>query len=306
MHEQRSRADSRRAGDLEVVLSAMTFQRAEHTDPRHLNLALGTMVQVFPQTPEECESIAAWWRRNAICVDTPAGRYYHRRAILTAEALEARATELASATPCELCGRPVPGFVPSANVQLSAEASEAATLQVNAGPQVAVSACGVGVTVNGGGFVSRRKPPKTGAEWCEYYGIPVRDDGTVILFKALEEDWRGSHKTQVVYMPGSTPAAPDWIPGPECGYGLHFSPHPIAAKNFCPDATRFVGCPVRLDEIVVHPNGQYRDKVKAPRVVAPVFEVTMYGEPIGAAPPPVVADSKPEPRKRSRKKTEAA
>ena len=43
---------------------------------------------------------------------------------------------------------------------------------------------------------------------------------------------------------------------------------------------RFVACPVRLADIVVHPNGIYPDKVKASGVCAPVYEVDQDGAPV--------------------------
>ena len=42
----------------------------------------------------------------------------------------------------------------------------------------------------------------------------------------------------------------------------------------------FVACPVRLADIVVHPNGIYPDKVKASGVCAPVYEVDPDGAPV--------------------------
>lgn len=118
----------------------------------------------------------------------------------------------------------------------------------------------------------------TPADWCDYHGATVRDDGTVVLFKAVDNEYRSGRG--MVYAPGSTPEAPDWDPGPECGGGLHFCASPAATLIFQPDAARFVACPVALDEIVVHPNATYPQKVKAPRVVAPCWEVTIDGEPI--------------------------
>ena len=85
------------------------------------------------------------------------------------------------------------------------------------------------------------------------------------------------------YAPGSTPEAPDWDPVPECGSGLHFSFHPGAAKSFDDLATRYVGCPIRVSDIVVHPDGDYPGKVKAPRCAAPVYEVDHDGHRIEVA-----------------------
>ena len=44
---------------------------------------------------------------------------------------------------------------------------------------------------------------------------------------------------------------------------------------------RFVACPVRLEDMVVHPNGDYPDKVKVSGVCAPVYEVHEDGTPVG-------------------------
>jgi hypothetical protein len=75
----------------------------------------------------------------------------------------------------------------------------------------------------------------------------------------------------------STPA-PDWDGGKEeCGGGLHFSPRPSAALAFDNLATRFIACPVLLKEIKVHSNATYPEKVKAPRVYKPCYEVDIDG-----------------------------
>ena len=126
-----------------------------------------------------------------------------------------------------------------------------------------------------GGVVIRVPEITTAEQWCEYRGVPVRDDGTVVLFKAVDGKWKSGRG--FAYAPGSTPEAPDWDPVPECGGGLHFVARPHEGLSFFPDATRFVACPVRLDEIVVHPNPAHPSKVKAPRVVAPCWEVDIDG-----------------------------
>ena len=84
-----------------------------------------------------------------------------------------------------------------------------------------------------------------------------------------------------IHKPGSTPSAPDWDGGKEeCGYGLHFSPLPFLAVKFDPSARKYVACPVLVSEIVVHENAAYPDKVKAPRVYQPTWEVDIDGNPI--------------------------
>jgi hypothetical protein len=129
-------------------------------------------------------------------------------------------------------------------------------------------------TINGGQsiIIDRSSPEK----WCQYYGPAPDQDGIVVLYKAVDDNFRSPH--QQSYAPGTVPRATDWDGGrEECGGGLHFSPYPLAALAFFAEATRFVACPVYLTDIVVHPNGQYPEKVKAPRCAAPVWEVDRYG-----------------------------
>ena len=112
--------------------------------------------------------------------------------------------------------------------------------------------------------------------------VKVRD--FELKFKAVGDDWCSTNRTpagkRISYKPGTKPKAPDWDGGgAECGGGLHFSPSPHHALEFNPEATRFVGCPVLVSEIVVHPNGVYPSKVKAPRVYGKCFEVDLDGNP---------------------------
>ena len=138
-----------------------------------------------------------------------------------------------------------------------------------------------------GGQVLDMHSPQTAEEWCEFYGIEIRKGGgfrrdlkgqdVAILFKALYADFRSYHRFS--YDPGTVPAAPDWDGGKrECGGGLHFSPHPVMAEEFQPDAERYVACPVLVSEIVIHPDGMYPQKCKAPRACAPCWEVDRNGE----------------------------
>jgi hypothetical protein len=48
--------------------------------------------------------------------------------------------------------------------------------------------------------------------------------------------------------------------------------------QFAENAKRFVACPVRLKDIKVHKNPMYPNKVKAPRVALPCYEVDRFGE----------------------------
>ena len=114
------------------------------------------------------------------------------------------------------------------------------------------------------------------AEWCAYYGVEVKD-GVAILFKGVRDDYRTQRG--FAYVPGTSPEAPDWDGGKEeCGGGLHFSPRPRSTLEFDREATRFVACPIALADLVVHPDGELPQKVKAPRVCAPCWEVNEDGE----------------------------
>jgi hypothetical protein len=142
-----------------------------------------------------------------------------------------------------------------------------------------------------GGVILDLFVPKSASEWCDFYGVEIRKGGrfskalagqdVAILFKALSEDFTSPHG--VSYEPGTAPAASDWDGGSlECGCGLHFSPHPEMAREFHEDAERFVACPVLVSEIAIHPDGTFPQKVKAPRVCAPCWEVDRNGEAVSS------------------------
>ena len=127
-----------------------------------------------------------------------------------------------------------------------------------------------------GGVIIKVPTISTAAQWCDFYGVKVKS-GIAVLYKALRDDYKSSHGFE--YKPGSTPAAPDWDGGNvECGGGLHFSPSPAHALEFDPEATKFMACPVLLKEIKVHKNAAYPQKVKAPRVYKPCYEVDIHGK----------------------------
>ena len=160
----------------------------------------------------------------------------------------------------------------------SAQIRAFGSAQVRASKHVAVtySPSSGGVRVFGGKKI-RLPKLRNASEWCAFYGVKVRR-GTAILFKAVGDDYKSSHGT--IYAPGSTPQATDWDGGKkECGGGLHFSPRPMLALAFGSDADakRFVACPVKVAEIVVHPDGKLPEKVKAPRVCAPIWECDIDG-----------------------------
>jgi hypothetical protein len=159
-----------------------------------------------------------------------------------------------------------------------AQLSLAGAVIVTAGPTNAVLARGTGAKITGGNII--RYDVATPEEWCEYYGVAVVG-GVATLYKAIQDDYRSTHG--ISYAPGSSPVAPDWDGGKaECGGGLHFSPHPVMALEFCPDAKRYVACPVALEDMrPPHDDDSYPQKIKAKRVCGPVVEVDRYGKPIG-------------------------
>jgi hypothetical protein len=152
--------------------------------------------------------------------------------------------------------------------------------RVEAAGGVSITRHGTGVSVSATGVkdAARFSTPQ---EWCAYYGVDV-NDGVATLYKAVEEDFTTYHGGS--YRPGTEPVAADWDGGEqECGGGLHFAPLPTFALPHPDDAMRFMACPVRLDDMVVHPNGLYPGKVKARGVCAPVYEVYEDGSPVEGA-----------------------
>ena len=131
-----------------------------------------------------------------------------------------------------------------------------------------------------GGRVIKAVKPKTAAGWCAHHMVRV-DNGIATLFKAVGNDFISPHG--ISYAPGTTPVAPDWDGGKEeCGGGLHFSPQPFMALSFNNDAKKFVACPVRLEDIVVHSSSAFPEKVKAKGCAAPVWECDIDGNAQGA------------------------
>ena len=106
--------------------------------------------------------------------------------------------------------------------------------------------------------------------WCEYYGVRVID-GIAYLYKAVDNEWTTGRGWD--YSPGSMPQAETWVKNGQCGDGLHFSPTPVHARRYYPDATRFVRVGVALEDLSPIIGGP--PKAKAPRVVSPCVEVTL-------------------------------
>jgi len=169
-----------------------------------------------------------------------------------------------------------PHVVAKGTVQLTVRGAVA----VVAAAMVAICILGGNPTIEGGGYVVRvdRKTPQT---WCEYYGAETSGD-FALLYKGVRENYHSKYDFD--YTLGTCPEAPDWDGmARECGGGLHFSPYPAMAIEFDSEIKRYLACPVRLDEMVVHPDGDYPQKCKAKRVALPCWEVDRYGKPVEGA-----------------------
>jgi len=145
--------------------------------------------------------------------------------------------------------------------------------QVTASKQVAVTVHGKKSKVTGGVRIDYLQPA-TVKEWLANYNIKV-EKGVVVLYKGLDKNFMSPNGGN--YTPGTTPSAPDFAPEPECGKGLHFSPIPAMTLRFNAEAVKFVACPVKVSDIILHLNAEYPDKVKAPRVYKPCWEVDIHG-----------------------------
>ena len=156
-------------------------------------------------------------------------------------------------------------------------------VKVIATAYVAVTILGAKVSVTGG--IEIRPPDiNTGKAWCDAQGVEVKR-GVAVLYKAVDAQWKSAYGMS--YKPGTTPSAADWDGGKaECGGGLHFFPQPWMAHRWNPDFKHIVACPVKVSEIAAHGwDAQFPDKVKAPRVCAPCYEVDIEGNRIEPAKP---------------------
>jgi hypothetical protein len=153
--------------------------------------------------------------------------------------------------------------------------------KVSASVHVTVVLHGIGAEVIGGSV--QTIDISTPDTWCDYYGVHV-EAGVAILFKSVDNDYstERARRVGISYRPGEIPVAPDWDGGvEECGGGLHASPHPrMARAEFNQSGAHAVACPVRLEDIAVHPGGNYPQKVKFRGCCAPVYEVDWDGQPL--------------------------
>jgi hypothetical protein len=115
------------------------------------------------------------------------------------------------------------------------------------------------------------------AEWCDYYGLPVKR-GKAVVFKAVDDDLKSGHG--LVYPVGERVTDTAFKDHRECGDGLHFSPRPAMARQYFMGATRFLACEVALKDVVVIRSGSGpSDKVKA-SACRVLHEVDVDGEPV--------------------------
>ena len=151
------------------------------------------------------------------------------------------------------------------------EAWDSAT--VEASSHVAVHLKSGRASVEGGVLIDHTSVNELDpATWCAYHGVKV-SDGVATLYKAVNDQWTTDRG--VDYSPGSFPACDDFTATDECGGGLHFGPTPTHAKQYFPNATKFVSVGVRLDEL--QPVTGSTAKCKTPRVVTPCVEVDIHG-----------------------------
>ena len=140
---------------------------------------------------------------------------------------------------------------------------------VTASPHVSVHLHSARAKITGGVVIDVTAIDLTDPQtWCDEYGVTVVD-GIATVYKAVNDAW--STDRGFDYSPGATPEALDWTPDNECGGGLHFGPTPTHAKDYHPEATKYVAVGVEL--ATLRPILSGTAKCKAPKVVRPCVEV---------------------------------
>lgn len=159
------------------------------------------------------------------------------------------------------------------------EASDSAT--VRAGSHTAVHLHSGGATVRGGVLIDHTAVDLTAARaWVDYHGVDTVAEVEAeyaVVYKAVREDMRSSHG--FAYPLAATVACDDFADTDECGAGLHFSPSPAQAATYDSEATRYLECHVRIDELRPITDGGTA-KAKAPRATV-VREVDVHARPQG-------------------------
>ena len=109
-------------------------------------------------------------------------------------------------------------------------------------------------------------------------------DGEVVLWKALGADLTSGEEfgRPVKWEVGQEVSCDDWNPTPECGGGLHLSPHPYEAIMYREEATRMIKCSATMADIVpiIYNNDSDKCKIKSVRVID---ETNMDGTPLLAS-----------------------
>lgn len=183
-------------------------------------------------------------------------------------------------------------------------------VKVIAAATVAICILGGSPRIEGGGFI-QRVDISTPQKWCDFYGVEVKA-GIALVFKGVRDNFYSPRGA--CYAPGTMPSVKDWDRGAvECGPGgLHFSPTPAMTLEFidAKECKHFLACPIRLEDIATHPDGQYPQKIKARGMALPCWEVDRRGRPVEGAVvswPPAEEGAphaaKPAPKRKAPKKT---
>ena len=120
--------------------------------------------------------------------------------------------------------------------------------------------------------------PISPREYMASCGVPILDDGSVILYKSVRENGCSFKTSAVKYEIGKQTVAPDWDVNAniECGKGLHLSPTPQQADSF--NYGVLLACSVKLDDIAPLPAfAQYPDKIRV-RATVPLYKVDINGK----------------------------
>ncbi|MGN6721529.1 MAG: DUF7666 domain-containing protein [Marmoricola sp.] len=149
--------------------------------------------------------------------------------------------------------------------------------RVVAGKYVAVRLHSGRATVEGGVVIDITQLDLDGhQDWADYHGVKT-EGGELIVYKAVNDDLRSGRG--FAYPIGETVTDPAWKPGNFCGGGLHFSPSPAQAKAYFTDATRFLKCAVKVDELSIIDGADTYEtpklKAKSARVLC---EVDIHGD----------------------------
>ena len=146
-------------------------------------------------------------------------------------------------------------------------------------PHVAVFLHSARATFAGGHLIDLTSLDLTDpATWSAHVGGKTTGDGRVVLYKAVDDQWRSPHGA--VYTPGSETTCDDWCDDAVCGGGLHFSPSPAQAMEYHGQATRFVAVEVDVATLRPIPGGTAKCKAPSCRVL---YEVDIHGRKVETA-----------------------